>query len=168
MADSLDIKWTNLERVLNEFADQVIELARQNLDDNGTNASHNLYDSMEKIVEIGEDYYKVSISLADYWRYLEEGTGPQHTPDARPQYWPKVEPIREWVSVKPGVPKDEAFVHAVVGKIHASGTTAQPFLTPAKEEALTRFEALIDEAIEEDVKAYIQLLVEDKLRDIFK
>lgn len=161
----LDIKWTNLERVLNEFADEVITTARGNLDTNNTNASHNLYDTMEKIVEIGDDRFSVKISLADYWRYVEEGTGPQHIPDARGQYWPKIGPIKEWVSVKPGVPKDDAFAYAVRGKIHASGTTAQPFFQPAVDEALARFEIRIEEAIEQDIYDYIESLVSKGLED---
>lgn len=162
---SINIKWTHLEEVLNEFADQVIQKARENLDANGTNASNTLYDTMEKIVEVGDDYYKVSLSLADYWRYVEEGTGPQHLPDARPQFWPKIEPLKEWVQIKPGVPKDSAFAYAVRGKIHASGTTAQPFLEPAKDEVLNRFEELINQAIEADVADYIEELVETQLKD---
>ena len=161
----LDIKWTNLERVLNEFADEVITTARGNLDTNNTNASHNLYDTMEKIIEIGDDRFSVKISLADYWRYVEEGTGPGHVPDARGQYWPKIGPIKEWVSVKPGVPKDDAFAYAVRGKIHASGTTAQPFFQPAVDEALARFEIRIEEAIEQDIYDYINGLVSKGLED---
>lgn len=161
----LEIKWTNLERILNEFADEVISGARQNLADNGTNATNNLSDTLEKIIDIGDDYYKVSISLADYWRYVEEGTGPQHLPDARPTYWPKIEPLKEWVSAKPGVPKDDAFAYAVRGKIHASGTTAQPFFQPAVDDALARFEERIAEAIEQDVYDYIESLVNDGLAE---
>jgi HK97 gp10 family phage protein len=163
--ESINIKWTHLEEVLNEFADQVIQKARENLAANGTNATNNLSDTIEKIVEIGDDTYSVKLSLADYWRYVEEGTGPGHIPDARAQYYPKIQPLKEWVSVKPGVPKDDSFAYAVRGKIHASGTTAQPFLEPAKEEVLARFELLINQAIEQDVSDYIEELVETKLKD---
>lgn len=161
----LEIRWTNLERVLHEFADEVIKSARKNLDDNNTNATHQLYDTLEKIVEVGEDFYKVSISLADYWRYIEEGTGPQHLPDARHQYWPKIEPLKDWVQNKPGVPKDDAFAYAVRGKIHASGTTAQPFLKPAVDETLARFEIMIEEAMQQDIYDYIESLVTTGLED---
>ena len=166
----LDIKWTNLERVLNEFADEVITTARGNLDTNNTNASHYLYDSLDKIVKVpdadgNDSYFSVSISLADYWRYVEEGTGPGHVPDARGTYWPKIQPLKDWVSNKPGVPKDDAFAYAVRGKIHASGTTAQPFFQPAVDEALARFEIRIEEAIEQDIYDYINGLVSKGLED---
>lgn len=156
---SLDIKWTNLERVLNEFADRFKELARQNLENNNTNASGNLRDSLDELVknvEIGEDWYSVKVSLADYWTYIEEGTGPGHVPDARSQYWPKIEPLKEWANTKPGVPKDPGFPYAVRWKIHEEGTEPQPFVAPAKEQAIREFSAAIDQAIEADVDEYIE------------
>ena len=163
MANSLNIKWLNLERVLNEFADAVIERARQNLDENNTNASHNLYDTMEKIVNIPDEegFYTVSISLADYWRYVEEGTGPQHIPDARDAYWPKLEPLKNWVSIKPGVPKDPAFAYAVRGAIrfgtkdHPPGTKPHPFFKKAVDEVLAFYDPLIEKAIEDDIYDFI-------------
>ena len=47
----LDIKWTTLERVLNELADTFIQEARDNLQADGSIATGELYDSFEKIVE---------------------------------------------------------------------------------------------------------------------
>lgn len=167
----LDIKWTTLERVLNEFADAFIQTARDNLQANGTNASNTLYDSFQKIIEIGEDSYSVSISLEDYWKYIEEGTGPQHLPDARSAYWPKIEPLKEWVANKPGVPKDDGFAYAVRWAIrngtaeHPPGTKPQPFFEPAKEQTIRDFEMRINQAIEEDVSNYILEIVEKGMKD---
>lgn len=176
MANSLNIKWINLERVLNEFADAVIAKARQNLDENGSNASYNLYrsfDELEQRVTIGEDYFSVKISLADYWTYVEEGTGPQHLPDARSTYWPKIQPLKEWVSIKPGVPKDDSFAYAVRGAIrfgtkdHPPGTKPKPFFKKAVDEMLAYYEPLIDKAIEDDVSDYINDAVTRKMNETF-
>lgn len=162
---TLDIKWTHLTEVLNQFADRFIELAKQNLENNGSNASHNLSNSIEKIIEIGEDHFTVSISLEDYWKYIEEGTGPAHLPDARAQYWPKIGPLKEWVSIKPGVPKDPGFAYAVRWKIHEEGTEPQPFFEPAKEEAIRQFSKAIDEAIAKDVDDWLTEIVETGMRN---
>ena len=167
----MDIKWTHLENTLNAFLERFIELAHENLDKNGTNASHGLYNSIKKFnksIVIEDTHYTVSVELADYWKYVEYGTGPQHKPDARAQYWPKVGPIKEWVNVKQGVPKDESFAYAVVGKIHLSGTTAQPFFEPAKEQAIMEFEDAIEKAIDEDISAFIEEQVIAKLEETLK
>lgn len=171
-----DIKWENLERVLNEFADAVVQKARENLERNGTNAtgalSQSLDDHRDERVKIEEDRYQVFIALEDYWRYIEYGTGPahvkegvdefnvlhlgvQHTGEPRAQYWPPIGVLRTWANVK-GLGGDESFPYAVQGKIHKEGVEPKPFLEPAIEETLPRFEDAIREAIEADVEAYVK------------
>lgn len=177
MAEVLEIKWLRLEQVLDEFADAVIQRAREYLDQNNSNATHNLYDTMEAIVQVPSDendnYYTVSISLADYWRYVEEGTGPQHIPDARSEYWPKIQPLKDWVTVKPGVPKDPSFAYAVRGAIrfgtatHPPGTKPHPFFRPAVDEILPQYEGAIEQAIEEDIYAFIDEAVIEMMNRTF-
>lgn len=163
----LEIKWTNLERVLGEYADAFIERARQTMESNGTNASHNLSDTMEKIIEIGEDWYKVSISLADYWKYVEEGRGPGK--------FPPPPAIRSWIEVKPVQPREingrtptiDQLTYLIGRKISREGTEAQPFFEPTKEEINTEWEDKIDEAISQDVMAFIDEKVEQMMRTVF-
>lgn len=163
-----DIKWTRLTEVLNEFADAFIQNARNNLDANQSNASYNLYNSFEKVIEVGEDYFKVSISLADYWQYLERGRGPGK--------FPPVDKIKEWIEVKPvnptplsngKTPSVEQLSFLIGRKIANEGTEGKPFFEPAKEQTIREFEDKINQAIEEDVSNFILELVEKEMRDIF-
>ena len=163
-----DIKWTRLTEVLNEFADAFIQNARNNLEANKSNASYNLYNSFEKVIEVGEDYFKVSISLADYWQFLENGRGPGK--------FPPVDKIKEWIEVKPvnptplsngKTPSVEQLSFLISRKIANEGTEAQPFFEPAKEQTIREFEDKINEAIDEDVSNFILELVEKEMRDIF-
>lgn len=163
-----DIKWTRLTEVLNEFADAFIQNARNNLDANQSNASYNLYNSFEKVIEVGEDYFKVSISLTDYWQYLENGRGPGK--------FPPVDKIKEWIEVKPvnptplsngKTPSVEQLSFLIGRKIANEGTEGKPFFEPAKEQTIREFEDKINQAIEEDVSNFILELVEKEMRDIF-
>lgn len=163
-----DIKWTRLTEVLNEFADAFIQNARNNLEANQSNASYNLYNSFEKVIEVGEDYFKVSISLADYWQFLENGRGPGK--------FPPVDKIKEWIEVKPinptplsngKTPSVEQLSFLISRKIANEGTEGKPFFEPAKEQTIREFEDKINEAIEEDVSNFILSLVEKEMRDIF-
>lgn len=163
-----DIKWTRLTEVLNEFADAFIQNARNNLEANQSNASYNLYNSFEKVIEVGEDYFKVSISLADYWQFLENGRGPGK--------FPPVDKIKEWIEVKPinptplsngKIPSVEQLSFLISRKIANEGTEGKPFFEPAKEQTIREFEDKINEAIEEDVSNFILSLVEKEMRDIF-
>ena len=163
-----DIKWTRLTEVLNEFADAFIQNARNNLDANQSNASYNLYNSFEKVIEVGEDYFKVSISLADYWQFLENGRGPGK--------FPPVDKIKEWIEVKPinptplsngKTPSVEQLSFLIGRKIANEGTEGKPFFEPAKEQTIREFEDKINQAIDEDVSNFILKLVEKEMRDIF-
>lgn len=163
-----DIKWTRLTEVLNEFADAFIENARNNLEANQSNASYNLYNSFEKVIEVGEDYFKVSISLADYWQFLERGRGPGK--------FPPVDKIKEWIEVKPvnptplsngKTPSVEQLSFLISRKIANEGTEGKPFFEPAKEQTIREFEDKINQAIDEDVSNFILQVVEKEMRDIF-
>ena len=164
----LNITWRHLERTLNDFADTFIELARQNLDANNTNASRNLYDSFEKIIEIGEDYYSVKISMADYGKYVENGRGPGK--------FPPMDKIREWIEIKPveiqpgmngRTPSIDQLTFLISRKIANEGTEAQPFFEPAKEEAIRQFENAIDEAIAADIYDFINEAVTERMNKAF-
>ena len=163
-----DIKWTRLTEVLNEFADAFIQNARNNLDANQSNDTYNLYNSFEKVIEVGEDYFTVSISLADYWQYVENGRGPGK--------FPPVDKIKEWIEVKPinptplsngKTPSVEQLSFLISRKIANEGTEGKPFFEPAKEQTIREFEDKINQAIDEDVSNFILKLVEKEMRDMF-
>lgn len=165
----MDIKWTSLERVLNEFAEYFIQQARDNLQSNGSNASFDLYDSFEKIVDIEDDFYSVKISLEDYWYYVENGRGAGK--------FPPIDKIRAWIQIKPisalpdvngRTPSVEQLTFLISRKIAQEGTEPKPFFEPAKQEAIEHFENAINMAIEEDVDRYISEQVDELLNKTFE
>ena len=164
----MDIKWTNLTRVLNEFADRFIEIARGILQDNGTNASMELSNSLEKIVSVGDEQFSVSISLADYWTYVESGRGPGR--------FPPPPAIRSWIEVKPvsptpgpdgRTPTVEQLTFLISRKIAREGTQPQPSFEPAKEQALREFSLAIDQAIADDIDAWLEEAVLRQMEKTF-
>lgn len=160
----MDIKWNNLQRVLDAFADRFIELARGYLQDNGTNASGELSRSLEKIVDIGEDSFSVKISLADYWTYVEHGRGPgKFPPPPAIRDWIEVKPVQPYPDSRGRTPTVEQLTFLIGRKIAEEGTEPQPFFEPAKEQALRQFSEAIDKAIEADVDAFIEEQVEKML-----
>lgn len=155
--NALDIKWTHLTEVLNSFGDRFVELARENIERNGSNASHNLSDSIEKIVEVGEDYYSVKISLDDYWVYLENGRGPgKFPPPPAIRSWIEVKPVTPYPDSQGRIPTVDQLTFLISRKISREGTSAQPFFEPAKEQAIREFSQAIDDAIAADIDAYIE------------
>lgn len=165
----MDIKWDKLRETLNNFADYFIQSARNNLSDNNTNASFDLYNSFEKIIEIGDDWFSVKISLEDYWYYVENGR--------KAGKFPPLPKIQEWVNIKPvealpdrngRTPSVEQLTFLISRKIANEGTEPQPFFEPAKQDAIARFELAIDLAIAEDVDNYVLSKVDEYLLKTFK
>ena len=166
MMEALQIKWTTLERVLNEFGDAFIQNARDNLQSNGSIATGELYDSFEKIVEIGDDWFKVSVSLADYWKYVENGRGPgKYPPPDAIRNWIEVKPVTPQAGVDGKVPSVEQLTFLISRKIAEEGTDPKPFFEPAKEQTIRDFEERISLAIQEDVSNFILEIVDKGMRD---
>lgn len=166
--EELDIKWINLERVLNEFADRFIELAREHLQENSSNASYDLFNSFQKFIEIGDDYLSVKIGLEDYWKYVENGRGAGK--------FPPPDAIRNWIEIKPvsivpdvngKTPSVEQLTFLISRKIAMEGTEGKPFFEPAKAQALQEFSMAIDFAIQEDVAEYINRNVNEWMERTF-
>lgn len=178
------IKWENLSLVLFEFGGYFIEQARNNLKTGGnppytnSNASYNLYDSMETIVQILDDRFVVSVQLANYWKYVNAGT---------PPHWPKVDAIKQWIEIKPvlprpmtitrrwytngrrkGAPKTilnerqvtvtptvDQLAYLIGRKISIKGTEGTQFFDKAKDATIARFEDKISKAILADVDEWL-------------
>lgn len=164
----MEITWNHLLEVLNNFADRFIELAREYLVSNGSNASGELSQSLEKIVEIGEDSFSVKISLADYWKYLENGRGPgKFPPPPSIKNWINIKPVTPYPGVDGRTPTVDQLTFLISRKIAREGTTPQPFFEPAKQQALVEFGEAIDQAIEDDIYDFIQEAVLRKMEETF-
>lgn len=162
----LDIRWMNLERVLNEFADEVIAQARMNLDANNSNATRQLYDTMEKVIEIGDERISVSVSLEDYWYWLENGRGPgKYPPPEAIRNWIEVKPISATPDINGRTPSVDQLTFLISRKIATEGTQPHPFLQPAVDLVLPKYEPIIAEAMEEDISEFIVELVEGRMKD---
>lgn len=167
--EQLDIKWTHLEETLNNFADYFIQEAKNNLSDNNSNASFNLYNSFEKIIEIGDDYFSVKISLEDYWYYVENGRkAGKFPPLPKIQNWVQIKAIQPYPDANGRIPSVEQLTFLIGRKIANEGTEPHPFFEPAKQEAISRFEQSIDLAISEDIDTYILSQVDEYLLEKFK
>lgn len=167
--EQLDIKWTHLEETLNNFADYFIQEAKNNLSDNNSNASFNLYNSFEKIIEIGDDYFSVKISLEDYWKYVENGRkAGKFPPLPKIQNWVEIKAIQPYPDANGRTPSVEQLTFLIGRKIANEGTEPHPFFKPAKQEAISRFEQSIDLAISEDIDTYILSQVDEYLLEKFK
>lgn len=148
--DKLDL--TTIQDITNTFCNEL----KNTLKDNNTNSSNKLSNSIKGLVKQNGKYIVISISLEDYWKYIENGTKP---------HFPPIDSIKKWISVKPVLPRPlkngklpttNQLAYLIGRKISKVGTKAQPFLKPT----LTSFD-LVGKVYDEVVKLINKQIEED-------
>lgn len=119
---------------IKEITDSFVNELKNRLAENKTNATGDLSNSIKGLVEYDGKYLTVSIRLNEYWQYIEYGTNP---------HFPPVDKIREWIRVKPVLPRplpsgklptENQLAFLIGRKISKFGTKPKPFLNNTKEE----------------------------------
>lgn len=90
-------EWTNVIDVLNDFGKYLVEEYKDQLILNDVNASDELYNSVNYIFKENGGTFEVSLELADYWKYVENGR--------KAGKWPPISAIEKWVEIKPVLPR---------------------------------------------------------------
>ena len=158
MASDTLIHFDNLIRVLDEYRQAVINLYRNKLNEDDHVATHNLMDHITYVINQGRGDIEVDLRLADYWKYVENGTKP---------HYPPIKPILDWVKVKfKGAPPnaktydgplpsvetlESQFAHAVQHSIGVKGTEGTHDLQETLQEVNRMYEQRIGEAITQDL-----------------
>ena len=147
--------------VLERYAKEFIEQYKLNLVESGRPASGRLADSLGYKVNLGTNVYAVDISLLEYWKYIEDGTRP---------HWPPVDAIREWIKVKPVIPRPMAngklptesqLAYLIGRKISRVGTEGINDFERANQEIFSRMEMSIAEAVTEDLQRQVSIIFTD-------
>lgn len=123
MTKYLDIEWTHLRQVLEDFAEYLIQTAKDNLSKNHSYASGTLADSMDYEIKIEEDVATVLIKMESYWDYVEFGR--------KAGKMPPVYKIYEWLKEKginprPSTPSVESLSFAIQKSIKDKKGWAPP------------------------------------------
>lgn len=160
MQDGIDLEWTHLREVLERYGETARELYRQNLTESGRPTTQNsLINSLRTEVVVGETSIAVDLSLLDYYKYIEHGTRP---------HWAPIAPLKEWVSVKPLLPRPLAngklptptqMAYMVQHKIAKEGTVGKNDLGRALEETWARMAQDISDAITLDIEAELDYVL---------
>lgn len=90
-------EWTNVIDVLNDFGQMLVEEYKDQLILNDVNASDELYNSVNYIFKENGGTFEVSLELADYWKYVENGR--------KAGKWPPISAIEKWIEIKPVIPR---------------------------------------------------------------
>lgn len=159
MAKDTLISFENLERVLNEYGKEVRNLYQLNLVHSDRIASGELLNSCEFEVEVNGNTFSVVLSMADYWKYIEEGRNPGK--------FPPPNKILEWIMIKPVLPRPDdkikitprQLAYLIGRKIANEGYEGSHDLKRANDTILEKYQSKIVAALSEDLGGYLQKII---------
>ena len=161
------LTFTNLEKALNNFITDFISIYKGLLIRDDKKATGDLLNSIKPIeIEFSNNKMSGSISLREYWKYIEYGTGPQHIPDKRQQYWPPRDKILKWINIKPVKPRpvngikptEKQLAFLISRKIHDDGIKPGRQFAEALNLTWAKNKDYISDAISTDLAANIELI----------
>ena len=150
------IDFPALERVLQDFAKDFEENYKDTLRQHGRVASGDLINSVKTKVNTGTGYYEVTVTLKDYWKYVENGTRP---------HWPPRDAILRWIQIKHiapypdrngRLPSPESLAFLISRKIATVGTEGSHDMQSVKDALIPLFRQRIAEALGNDMQAYFR------------
>lgn len=154
------MQFTNTQKVLNDFGKYLVEEYKDALILNNVNASDNLYNSVRYILEANDKSISVSLNLADYYIYVENGR--------RAGKMPPIDKIERWIEVKPvlptpsnngRIPTVRQLAYLISRKIGLEGIKPKPLLQQSITNVWDVFEEYISEAITKDVENNINEII---------
>lgn len=157
------IRWDNLKRVLEEFGNELRNTYQDKLIRDDKIATGELLNSVEYKVDYDDRSITLSLELAEYWKWVEEGREPG---GAYPPWDDPNEGILNWIKMKPVVPEErngvlpteKQLAFLIARKIAEEGIEPGYQLRDAKKDLMDDFEDKIDEAITLDVEQYLDVI----------
>lgn len=149
------MEWRNLKEALETYGQVLEEQYREQIANKDAFASGRLFDSIHHIVTVEDHTIDLSLSLEDYWKYVEEGRGPGK--------FPPLDKIEEWIRIKPvapypdsqgRVPSNKQLAFLIGRKIAEEGTEGRHLLQNAIDSTQDWME-IIEQAISKDIETEI-------------
>lgn len=159
------------EKYLNDFAKYVIQQSRSNLTKGDKNVNKNLYNSLDREIEVGANSFRLAFLMEDYGKFQDKGVSgterKYNTPFSYKSKRPPLKPITDWVKSRrfQFKQKDGKFMSyqstafLVRNSIFKKGIKPSLFFTKPFEKS---FERLPDELVEAyglDVEQFLEYTI---------
>lgn len=144
-------------KALNDFGQKIVDNYRAELEDCGYQDGQ-LYRTLSYSVKMNNSSWLISISLEEYWRYIENG----RRPGAK---MPPLDVIEKWIKVKQILPRPLTLKSGksvvptipqlsflIARKIGRDGIQPRPLFKNSFEAAKQQFIQVIKDAITKDIK----------------
>ena len=162
------------EIYLNNFAKYVIQQSRSNLTKGGKKSTSNLYNSLDKEIEVGANSFRLAFLMEDYGKFQDKGvSGTEKKYNTEFSYTskrPPLKPITDWVKNKRFQFKNkqgkflsyQSTAYLVRNSIFKKGIKPSLFFTTPFEKAFERLPNELIEAYGLDVEQFLQYTINKK------
>lgn len=153
------LTFTNLEKAINDFVSDFVNTYKGLLIRDNKKATGDLIRSIKPIeIQFETNKYSGSISLANYWKYVEYGR--------RPGKFPPPNKILDWIKIKPVIPRpvngikptEKQLAFLISRKIARDGIEAGNQFKEALDLTWAKNKDYISDAISTDLAANIELI----------
>jgi len=153
------LTFPNLEKAINDFVSDFVDTYKGLLIRDNKKATGDLIRSIKPIeIQFETNSYSGSISLANYWKYVEYGR--------RPGKFPPPNKILDWVKIKPVIPRpvngikptEKQLAFLISRKIARDGIEAGNQFKEALDLTWAKNKNKISDAISIDLQSNIDLI----------
>lgn len=146
------MEWKNLKEALETYGQVLEDTYREEIARTGAFASGRLFDSIHHIVTVEDHTIDLSLSLEDYWKWVEEGRGPGKFPPLQKiEEWIRIKPVAPYPDARGRIPSNQQLAFLIGRKIAEEGTEGKHLLDISIE-STQDWIALIEEAIDLDIE----------------
>lgn len=168
------IELTELEKVLQDLADDIQVNYKEHLEANDRfTTERKLIDSVKTQVVVGDRAYEVTMTLQDYWKYVEEGVrgSENYNSPYRNPGWKAYPFILRWIDIKPVLPRPmsngklpspKQLGYLITRSIVEKGTQGSHDLEKVKEGIIPWYRERIAAALGHDMENYIRKVILSK------
>lgn len=152
------LTFENLEGVLNEYGKAVLTAYQRDLREKRKPTTRNtLVSTARYLVDVDGGTIEVSLSLQDYWKYVEHGR-------AAGGKFPPIDAIEEWIRIKPVIPHPDAkgripsehsLAFLIARSIAKNGIPPTNSLRGSVQAQNNAFRKRLAQAAQKDLKRYV-------------
>ena len=157
------MEFNRVQKVLTDFVELMRDGYKERLASEGINASGSLSNSVTANVELDGTVFEVSLTLNEYWKYIEGGRPPtQNNGNGELR-----RNILQWIKVKPvlptpfngKLPTEEQLAYLISRKIHREGYEGKEPLKKTFEEVEDMLKSDLEIAFAEDIAEDIEKIM---------
>lgn len=160
------IEFSNTRRVLEEYAVEFRNTYQDNLIRSDRIASGELLNTVESRVVVGNAVLEVQLTLAEYWKWVENDTRPHWAPASAILRWVRIKPVLPRPDKTGRLPSPEQLAYLINRHIAQFGTRGSHDLEKTKAAVNPSFKARLEEALALDVSESVALMIRGEFQRI--